>query len=152
MLIPEPEPGLVIRYSFLWSHEAQQRAIEGSKDRPCAIILVVQTPGAETRRVSVLPITHTPPLAADAITHLKLTPAECKRAGLDGAEHWVVLAELNRFSWPGHDLRPVPGTQSCVHGSLPQASYRRIVSAFLAFDDAVKQGRSADRHTTQRDG
>lgn len=112
MLVPEPDAGLVIRYSFLWSHEARQGAAEGSKDRPCAIILVAQEPGGGDRRVSVLPVTHSPPVAGNAATHLKLSSAECRAAGLDDGEHWVVLAELNRFSWPGYDLRPVPGTDS----------------------------------------
>jgi hypothetical protein len=31
---PAPKPGLVIRYSFLWSHEADAGAVEGAKDRP----------------------------------------------------------------------------------------------------------------------
>ena len=39
MSLPDPKPGLVIRYSFLWSHERDRGAIEGSKDRPCAIVL-----------------------------------------------------------------------------------------------------------------
>jgi hypothetical protein len=38
--LPIPQPGLVIRYSYLWSAEAQAGKEEGTKDRPCAIILV----------------------------------------------------------------------------------------------------------------
>ena len=39
MTLPVPLPGLVIRYSFLWSREARAGATEGRKDRPCAIVV-----------------------------------------------------------------------------------------------------------------
>jgi hypothetical protein len=41
---PEPQPGLVISYAYLWSEEAEQGRIEGRKDRPCAIVVGVETP------------------------------------------------------------------------------------------------------------
>jgi hypothetical protein len=37
MSLPAPKPGLVIRYSFLWSNEEAKGATDGAKDRPCAI-------------------------------------------------------------------------------------------------------------------
>lgn len=39
MTILEPEPGLAISYSFLWSDEAAEGHAEGRKQRPCAIVL-----------------------------------------------------------------------------------------------------------------
>lgn len=39
---PEPELGLVISYSYLWSDEAAAGHAEGRKNRPCAILLVIQ--------------------------------------------------------------------------------------------------------------
>jgi hypothetical protein len=38
MALPEPERGLVISYSYLWSHEAAEGAEEGRKNRPCVIV------------------------------------------------------------------------------------------------------------------
>jgi hypothetical protein len=32
--LPKPEPGLVIRYSYLWHDEHRQGREEGVKDRP----------------------------------------------------------------------------------------------------------------------
>ena len=59
---PEPQPGLVISYAYLWSEEAEQGRVEGRKDRPCAIVVAVETPGPVPRkRVAVVPITHVPP-------------------------------------------------------------------------------------------
>jgi hypothetical protein len=37
MSLVEPKPGLVICYSYLWSHEAAKGREEGVKDRPCVI-------------------------------------------------------------------------------------------------------------------
>ena len=41
MSLPEPERGLVIRYSYLWKSEHDEGRDEGIKDRPCAIVLNV---------------------------------------------------------------------------------------------------------------
>ena len=39
---PEPVPGLVIRYSYLWRREHLEGREEGRKDRPCAIVAAVR--------------------------------------------------------------------------------------------------------------
>ena len=57
MSFPEPYPGLVIRYSYLWKREQDEGREEGSKDRPCAVLLSVLDEDEE-REVLVLPITH----------------------------------------------------------------------------------------------
>jgi hypothetical protein len=36
--------------------------------------------------------------------------------GLDAGRSWVVVSEVNRFVWPGVDLRPVPGKGSYDYG------------------------------------
>lgn len=60
MTWPTPVPGLVIRYSFLWAQEAEEGRLEGVKDRPCAVVIVVKRPGASGPLVRVLPVTHKP--------------------------------------------------------------------------------------------
>jgi hypothetical protein len=104
---PAAKPGLVIRYSFLWSHEKDAGAEEGSKDRPCAI--VVAAPRRENGDITVIvaPITHAPP--ADQSDSLEIPTQICRSLGLDGQRHWLRLDELNRFAWPGYDLRTIPG-------------------------------------------
>jgi hypothetical protein len=47
---PEPEVGLVISYSYLWKQEEEQGLVERRKDRPCAIVLTVEVPAAESNR------------------------------------------------------------------------------------------------------
>ncbi len=116
MTIPVPKPGLVIRYSFLWSNEHNRGAIEGSKDRPCAI--VVATPRDEYGHIQtiVAPITHSAP--DDINTSIEIPAAICKSLGLDSGRHWLRLDELNRFLWPGYDLRP-SGDGRYDYGMLP---------------------------------
>ncbi len=42
MPLPEPRPGLVISYSYLWRDQNEAGETEGRKDRPCAIIAAVE--------------------------------------------------------------------------------------------------------------
>jgi len=115
---PVPQPGLVIRYSYLWEREAREGRDEGVKDRPCAIVLVLLRDG-DAPIVRVLPITHTAP--ADLADALEIPLATKQRLGLDSGRSWVVLTEANDFIWPGPDLRPaVSGEPSSVaYGMLP---------------------------------
>ena len=48
MPLPEPVPGLVIRYSYLWADEHERGQEEGVKDRPCAIVLMSMADEGET--------------------------------------------------------------------------------------------------------
>jgi PemK-like, MazF-like toxin of type II toxin-antitoxin system len=139
MPLPAPVPGLVIRYAFLWSHEAARGKDEGSKDRPCAVLL------SATKRdgrpvVTVLPVTHTPP--RDERLAVEIPAATKKRLGLDDARSWIVLDEANRFEWPGPDLRPVPGADvaTVAYGLLPAALYDLVRTRWLAAFDARQAG------------
>jgi hypothetical protein len=72
--------------------------------------------------VYVAPITHTPPHDPN---HAIEVPAETKRRlGLDEARSWIITTELNRFTWPGPDVRPVERAgdeRSFVYGLLPRS-------------------------------
>ena len=61
MPIPNPEPGLVISYAYLWHHEHQAGREEGQKDRPSVIVLAVEREADDATIVTVLPITHSSP-------------------------------------------------------------------------------------------
>ncbi|ESQ91302.1 hypothetical protein ABAC460_06975 [Asticcacaulis sp. AC460] len=125
MALPDPKPGLVINYSYLWQEEATKGQDEGRKDRPCVIILAVQQIEGE-QVVTVAPITHSPPAVATSAIEL---PAPVKRhLGLDDQRSWIVTSEVNRFAWPGSDLRPVsrnkPG--QFTFGFIPGDLIRKI--------------------------
>lgn len=138
MAFPQPVPGLVIRYSYLWLEEHRKGHEEGVKDRPCAIILVAQDDDGENR-VTVLPVTHSPP--SDPALALEI-PAETKRRlGLDDTRSWVVLTEANQFIWPGPDLRPAirGDAESIAYGLLPCGFYLQLREKFVA---VLKAGRA----------
>jgi hypothetical protein len=81
---PEPQVGLVISYSYLWSEEAEQGQIEGRKDRPCAIIVALEHAISETehrKQVVVVPITHSPP--RDLASCVEIPPRVKAHLGLD---------------------------------------------------------------------
>jgi hypothetical protein len=119
---PSPEPGLVIRYSYLWQSEAEQGREEGIKDRPCAIVLVILREGTHPL-VRVLPVTHSPP--RDAAGAMEIPLQTKSRLGLDGERSWIILDEANDFTWPGPDLRPK------VNGDPRTVAYGRLPSAFM---------------------
>ena len=118
MPFPRPVPGLVVRYSYLWTADHRRGREEGVKDRPCAIILVT-TAKANDEVVTVLPITHSPPI--DLRFAVEIPYATKHRLRLDSERSWVILSEANRFLWPGPDLRPLdPGDAStAAYGLLP---------------------------------
>ena len=132
MALPEPQSGLVIRYAYLWRSEAARGREDGAKDRPCAVVLAVRRDGDEAT-VLVAPITHTPPLDPASVIEI---PTRAKaRLGLDHARSWIVTNEVNVFTWPGPDLRPIdPGNpaKGFAYGYLP----RRLAQAMI---DSVRE-------------
>jgi len=137
MSLPEPTPGLVIRYGFLWSHEAASGSRDSSKDRPCAIIVAAKRGPEGQIRVTLAPITHTPPSVRS--TSLEMPANVCRQLGLDDERQWLCFDELNTFEWPGFDLRPLldkPGTY--VYGHLPKALFDKVRQAIV---NHVRDGR-----------
>ena len=55
MALPKPEPGLVICYAYLWHEEAEAGQEEGTKDRPCVVVVSTEHAEGETV-VRVAPI------------------------------------------------------------------------------------------------
>ncbi len=129
MPLPKPEPGLVISYAYLWRHEHNKGKKEGRKTRPCVIVLAVEDMGGE-EVVTVAPITHAPP--DDPACALEV-PIKVKRhLGLDDKRSWVVLDEVNQFTWPGYDLRPVPSSRTRYHyGFIPPKLFEKIKAGLL---------------------
>lgn len=127
MTFPEPHPGLVISYAYLWAEEHERGQEEGVKDRPCAVIVATQSIQGKTV-TTVLPITHTPP--SDPTEALEIPPPVKAMLGLDDGRSWIVVSETNDFLWPGPDLRPVaPGRP--VYGVLPPRFFRQLRAQLL---------------------
>jgi len=82
--------------------------------------------------VTVAAITHSPPARPQHAIEL---PMDVKRRlRLDAQPSWVVCSELNRFVWPGPDLRPIsrqrPG--EFVHGVLPAPFMQQVFERLAA--------------------
>ena len=133
MSFPSPLPSQVIRYSYLWSAEQRRGQEEGVKDRPCAVVLMMQNEEGD-EVVTVLPITHTPPFQSDTGLAIEIPADTKRRLGLDDAPSWIMLTEANRFTWPGPDLRMERNgdPSSVVYGLLPERLFERVRTTFLA--------------------
>lgn len=122
MVLPLPQPGQVIRYAYLWWNEARTGREDGTKDRPCSIVLTRIT---DARTLTyVLPITHTPPLKEE--DGVEIPQATMRRLGLDKQRSWIITTELNQFTWPGPDLRPTASGEY-IYGYLPEKLMRLVL-------------------------
>ena len=131
----EPAVGLVIRHSYLWSHEKASGRIEGGKDRPCVVVINYEPVGGLPGRyvVDVAPITHAVPNADDGV---EIPSAVKTRMGLDQDASWIVTTEVNRFVWSGPDLRPAHDSGSSKpawhYGFLAHDVFQKVKAAVLA--------------------
>src|SRR5208283_2899458 len=116
---------MVVRYSFLWSREAQAGETEGRKDRPCVIVTAVRRAADGRVRVQVLPFTHSP---TEEPRSIAIPPKAKRHLGLDAEASWIVLDEVNEFFWPGVDLRPISRSRPGVwtFGILPTEIFDEI--------------------------
>ena len=123
MALPEPKPGLVIRYDYLWTHEAAAGRDQG-KDR-AACLVAASDSTVRPRFVVILPITHTPP--DDATVGVEI-PASVRQAlALDDAPSWVVVSEYNVDEWPNSGVAPLPVS----YGFIPPRLFARVKAKFL---------------------
>ncbi|MGQ0621160.1 MAG: hypothetical protein ACT4QA_14770 [Panacagrimonas sp.] len=132
---PVPVPSLVIRYTYLWKREADQRNTEGQKHRPCAVVLCVEEIDGE-KIATVAPITHTPPSNREQA--IELTPSTRRRLGLGDEKNWIMATEANCFYWPGPDLVPTAnGQYTC--GELPAVVFDALKARILAASPGIAE-------------
>jgi len=126
MALPDPQPGLVISYGYLWHRKHRRGQEEGRKDRPCVIVLKTFVAENGDTVVRVAPITHGAP--GDDALAIEI-PAPIKRhLGLDSERSWVILDEMNEFIWPGFDIRRPRGKpQGYAYGFLPPAFFGQLM-------------------------
>lgn len=131
MPIPNPEPGFVISYAYLWHREHRAGLEEGQKDRPSVIVLAVDREADGATLVTVLPITHAAP--SDPATAVKIPMPVKRHLGLDDDRSWIVVDEGNEFVWPGYDLRKLPHSDRYDYGLLPPRFFNQVLDAFVAW-------------------
>ena len=135
MALPSPEPGLVVRYDYLWAQDARAGREQG-KDRPACLVATVDSP-VRPRYVVLLPITHTAPAGETIGIEI---PAKVRRAiGLDDAPCWVIVSEHNVDVWPNPGLSPVPGERGQFsYGFLPPGLFAKVRTGFLELAKAKR--------------
>ncbi len=128
MPLPQPFPGLVIRYGYIWRHQSRAGYESGLKNRPCVVVLATEKQNNEVV-VTVAPITHRSPDSES--TAIEIPRVVKERLGLDDETSWVVITEVNRFIWPGHDIVPTHETPPLRYdyGVLPPLLFRKIRDA-----------------------
>ena len=136
MPLPEPRPGLVVRYDYLWARQARSGDDQG-KDRPACLVAATDS-ATSPRFVVLLPITHTPP---DKDTVGVEIPARVREAlGLDDAPSWVIVSEHNIDEWPNGGVSPLPGRPGVfAYGFIPPGLFAGVKAGFL---ELYEKGRS----------
>jgi hypothetical protein len=140
--IPEPVPGLIFRYGYLWLAELRQGRIDPVKDRPACIAVRIanaedvglRLAGTQSVRLDpgdiiILPITTQRPTAGQV--GIELSPEEKALCRLDpGVRSWVIVSEFNADIWPNADLSLVPETGEFAYGVARPGLLARIGRAF----------------------
>jgi hypothetical protein len=86
----------------------------------------------------VVPVTTRPPRHGDNAVEM---PARVRQhLGLGDERCWIVCDELNRFTWPGPDIRPIPRGQDVNprYGAIPGRLFEQIRQRL---DQAAQAGR-----------
>jgi len=133
MRLPKPDPGLVVAYDYLWRYEERLGRAAGRKTRPCAVVVTVTDESGDIV-VMVSPITHAHP--KDPYIAIPLPPKVKRYLGLDDQPSWIIADEVNRFVWPGPDLRPVSSKSKdkFEYGTLPVDIFDRLRRRILALN------------------
>lgn len=140
MALPEPKPGLVIRYDYLWTREAAAGK-QQSQDRPTCLVAASDSTVAP-RFVVILPITHSAPTGGTV--GMQIPPKVAQALGLDEARNWVVVSDHNVDEWPNAGIAPLPGRPDIFsYGFIPPRLFAQIKARFL---ELSKQGQTAGLH------
>lgn len=128
MAIPDPEPGLVVHFNYLWSSEYDRGRDEARYPRPCAVVLSHRRAADGVTIVMLAPITHSEPRAGDRA--VEIPRAVKQHLGLDDLRSWVMVDEVNETAWPGFDLQTNAEGQY-AYGFIPRPLFRRIKDAMM---------------------
>jgi hypothetical protein len=128
MPLPRPEPGLVIRYDYLWLRETASVRVSG-KERPACLVATLDQE-ADPQLVLILPITHWRPTGET--TGIEVPPMVADHLGLDAARSWIVISEANVDFWPNAGLAPIPGRRGVyAYGFLPPSFFAKVRDGFV---------------------
>lgn len=110
------EPGLVLKYGYLWADEAEQGREEGEKDRPAVVVLKRELVRG-TLIVTVAAITHSPPRAGQGA--VEVSPVIKERLGLDEQASWVGYGRTQHIR--------MAGARSATDREIPWPRFRPML-------------------------
>ncbi|MFC3443387.1 hypothetical protein ACFOKF_19725 [Sphingobium rhizovicinum] len=95
------------------------------------MVVLAAVAEGDLMQVYVAPVTTKPPREAGGFVEMPM--AVKRHLGLDDARCWIVAGEVNRFVWPGPDVRPVRGGDgSPYYGKIPGALLEKVRVAMRA--------------------
>jgi hypothetical protein len=143
MPIPNPEPGLVISYGYLWHSERQAGQEEGRKNRPSVIVLAVEREADGATVVTVLPITHSAP--ADPAATVEIPSAVKRHLGLDDDARGSSSPKATSFSGPATTCASFRTATATTTASCPLGSSIRCLGLLSL---TTRQARAASLHVS----
>ncbi|WP_294006202.1 hypothetical protein [Sphingomonas sp.] len=91
----------------------------------------------------VAPITHSTTAPDEGVP---IPPAVKRYLGLDDDPSWIVTTELNRFIWPGPDIRSAKDSDTPLYGAIPAKLFEQVK---LQISAHAKQGQVAVSKRTE---
>jgi hypothetical protein len=135
--LPEPRPGLVIRYDYLWTEDAAAGRDQG-KERPACLVAATDS-ASSPRLVVILPITHVRPDKGAVGVEIPAKVREALR--LDDAPSWIIVSEHNVDEWPNAGLAPLPGRPGVYnYGFIPPRLFAQVKGKFLELYEKGRTG------------
>jgi hypothetical protein len=123
MAVPKPEPGLVVRYDYLWAREADAGLRHG-KERPACLIVAYERGDAGIEAILVA-ITHRRP-TGDTVG-IEIPSRVRTLLGLDHEPCWVIVSEYNADVWPSPGVVPLPrGEKGFAYGIMPIPLFENV--------------------------
>jgi len=131
--LPKPEFGLVVHYGFVWADASRHSPPDAGKSRPCLIVDLedISEPsigGRAVKRVTYLPISHTPPREGEqAIT---IPPRVANHLGLTHQTSYIYTSYAVEDDWP-FDVEHVPGSaEKFGYGLIPPKLFAMVAQDF----------------------
>lgn len=95
------------------------------------VVVIARKVVGDRTELMAVPITTQPPRrAADGF---EVPPRVKAHLGLDAQRCWIMVTELNRFLWPGPDVRPIRRGKELTpfYGALPEKLFRPVLDAVI---------------------
>ena len=125
MRAPNPFPGLVVGYSYLWHQDYKLERDFSENPATYGVILSVREELGD-KIVLVAALTDLQPRNTEGVA---LPDATRERLGLPSAQYWIITSEVNRFIWPGPDLRSADSVSKNELNVLPPILFESIKSS-----------------------